>query len=115
MLPTFKMPPLHVLIVDDEPTVALTLANSLAKLRTEFVVDTAHSFAEALPQAQRTVYKLLITDYKLPGLNGLDLARAVRCISPETHIVLMTGYGSQKLRDTVEKRHPRGGRRRRGR
>lgn len=93
---------LRVLIVDDEPAVALTLAASLEKLHDEFIVDTAYDFAEAFSQVQRTPYTLLVADYKMPGMNGLDLARAVRRVSPDTQIVLMTAYGTQELRNTVE-------------
>ena len=94
------MQPIHVLIVDDEPKVALTLAASLEGLGSEFAIDTAYDFAEAFSKVQHTQYELLIVDYEMPGLNGLDLARAVRRVTPETRIVLMTAYGTQALRDT---------------
>jgi DNA-binding NtrC family response regulator len=95
------MGPVRVLIVDDEAKVALTLAASLEGLGVEFNVDTAYSFAEAFSKAQKSQYELIIVDYEMPGLNGLDLARAVRRISPDTRVVLMTSYGSQALRDTA--------------
>jgi DNA-binding NtrC family response regulator len=90
-----------VLVVDDEPKVALTLAASLEGLASGFAVDTAYGFAEAFARVQQTRYRLLIVDYEMPGLNGLDLARAVRRVTPETRIVLMTAYGTQALRDTA--------------
>lgn len=96
------MPSTRILVVDDEPIVALTLAASLKKLRNDIVVDTAHSFVEAFAHVQQIAYMLLIIDYEMPGLNGLDLARAVGRISPDTRIVLMAARGTQALRDTVE-------------
>ncbi len=91
----------RVLIVDDESNVAMTLAASMEKLGKEYVIETAHSGAEALVKIQGGAYALLITDYKMPGMNGLDLAQAVRRISPDTQVVLMTAYGSAELCDTV--------------
>ncbi len=99
---TRKVLPIRVLVVDDDPKTTLTLAASLEKLGDEFIVDRAHSFDEAFPKVMRSQYALIITDYKLPGLNGLDLARAVRGVSPHTQIVLMTAYGTDALRETVE-------------
>jgi DNA-binding NtrC family response regulator len=99
---TRDVQPIRVLIVDDEPNVALTLVASLEKLGNELVVDTAHDFDDALAKVERTQYTLLIADYKLPGMSGVDLAQAVRSISPETQIVLMTAYGTAGLRETAD-------------
>ena len=91
---TLYVQPIRVLVVDDEPKITLTLAASLEKLGDEFVVDRAHSFDEAFSRVQRRRYALVITDHRLPGLSGLDLARAVQQISPATQIVLMTAYST---------------------
>ncbi len=92
----------HVLIVDDEPNVALMLADSLEKLGEDYVIETAHSGGEAQNKIQQTQYALVITDYKMPGMSGLDLAQAVRDFSPDTQIMMMTAYGTDELRDLVE-------------
>lgn len=95
------MNPKHVLIVDDEPNVALVLSDSLKKLGNNYVFETAYNGEEALRKIQQTFYTLLITDYSMPGMTGLDLAQAVRQISPATQVVLMTGYGNDSLREVV--------------
>ena len=91
-----------VLIVDDDPYMAAALADSVQQLREDFDIEVAHSGPEALSKVQQTPYALIITDYKMPGLNGLDLAYAVREVSPDTQTVLMTGYGSDALRRTLD-------------
>lgn len=96
------MQPKRVLIVDDEPNVTMVLAGGLEKLGEEYAIDTAHSGDEALAKMEQTKYALLITDYKMPGMDGLDLAQTVRAISPDTQVILMTAYGNQVLRDTAE-------------
>lgn len=95
------MQPRRVLIVDDEPHVTMMLADSLEKLGESYAIETAHSGDEALAKMQQATYAVLITDYKMPGMNGLDLAQVVHRLSPETRIILMTAYSSDTLRHTV--------------
>lgn len=95
------MNPKRVLIVDDEPNVAIVLSESLKKLGNDYVFETAYSGEEALTKIQQVFYTLLITDYNMPGMTGLDLAQAVRRFSPATQVVLMTGYGNDSLRHAV--------------
>lgn len=92
----------RVLIVDDETAVALTLAASLEKLGNGYVVETANNGEEAMTKILQISYALLITDYKMPGMSGLELARTVRCISPNTQVVLMSAYGTDELCEEVE-------------
>jgi len=91
----------QVLIVDDDPKIAHILSSSLEKIGKNYSCEIVHSGREALAKMQHTAYTLLITDYHMPGMNGLDLAQAARQISPETQLVLMTAYGSDRLRDKV--------------
>jgi CheY-like chemotaxis protein len=95
------MQPKRVLIVDDESHVTTMLADSLEKLGEDFAIETAHSGDEALAKVQQATYAVLITDYKMPGMNGLDLAQMVHRLSPETRIILMTAYSSDKLRQAA--------------
>jgi CheY-like chemotaxis protein len=53
--------------------------------------------AAALAQIEQRLVRLLITDYHLPRMNGLELARTVRRISPDTRIALITGYATDQL------------------
>jgi two-component system response regulator (stage 0 sporulation protein F) len=95
------MQPKRVLIVDDEPHVTMMLADSLEKLGESYAIETAHSGDEALTKVRQATYAVLITDYKMPGMNGLDLAQMVHRLSPETRIILMTAYSSDTLRHTA--------------
>lgn len=92
----------RVLIVDDEPGVALTLSLSLKKLEADYVFEVAYTGDEALAKLQQSAYDLLITDYSMPGMNGLDLVRAVRQLSPKTQIVLMTAHGAARFQGRTE-------------
>ena len=93
--------PYHVLIVDDEPNVTDILARSLSKLGTTYRVDTANSAEDALILTGENAYDLIIIDYQMPDMNGLELITALRSRTPGTQLVLMTAHGTHELRETV--------------
>ncbi len=92
----------RVLIVDDEPKLVRFLAASLKKLGQEYIIETADNGDEALARLEREHYDLILTDYVMPDFNGLDLARSVRLMSPETQVVLMTAHNTRELQEEVE-------------
>jgi two-component system response regulator (stage 0 sporulation protein F) len=83
-----------VLIVDDEDGVLSVLKNSLRKLGEQFRVSTAAGGEAALDMLIQRKYDLVVTDYKMAGMNGLELLEKVRAVHPETRVILMTAYGS---------------------
>jgi len=91
--------PKRVLIVDDEPHVTIILSESLAKANKGYIIETASNGQEALDKIQQQTYDLVLTDYKMPQMDGLELATSIHHVSPETQVVLMTAYGTQQLRD----------------
>ena len=92
----------RILIVDDEPKVAMVLALSLERLGEGYSFDIAHSGNEAIAKLQQNSYHLLITDYSMPGMTGLDLIETAHRISPQTQIVLMTAHGTDKLHQRLK-------------
>jgi CheY-like chemotaxis protein len=83
-----------VLIVDDEDGVLSVLKNSLRKLGDQFRVSTATGGEEAMDMLIQRKYDLVVTDYKMAGMNGLELMEKVHAAHPETRVILMTAYGS---------------------
>ena len=80
----------QVLVVDDEPDLCWALTKSLT--RSGYRVTTAASGAGALEMIAASQYSVAFVDAKLPDVDGLDLAAAMRRISPSTSIVLISGY-----------------------
>ena len=81
-----------ILIVDDEPGVLLT---TRAILQQEgYDVEAAGSGQDAVEAIRQRHYDLVLTDLKMPGVDGLDVLAEVRKRSPLTVTVMMTGYGS---------------------
>jgi CheY-like chemotaxis protein len=88
----------RVLIVDDEKFVVLTLGEALSSLP-NCEVTTATSGAEALKLFRQQPFELLITDYRMPDTNGIDLAKRIEKLYPDTVIIMITAYGDDMLRE----------------
>jgi Response regulator containing CheY-like receiver, AAA-type ATPase, and DNA-binding domains len=86
-----------VLIVDDEEAVLYVLRNSLLKFGHEFRILTAQDGKTALHYFEKFQIDLLITDYRMPGMNGLELIETIRNVQPNTHIILITAFGSEEI------------------
>jgi len=81
-----------VLVIDDEAAVNNNIRKILSKKG--FSVDQAMTKEEALQKIEEKVYKLILLDLKIPGVQGLELLRAIREKSPETLVIIITGYAS---------------------
>ena len=82
-----------VLIVDDEPEILNT--TKWAFEMAGFTVRTAASGEEALPQAESFRPEVLLIDYKLPKMNGLELLSKVRFWIPDAIAIMITGLTHQ--------------------
>ena len=82
----------QILIVDDEPGIRHLLQQTLAEEK--YTVQTAGSVLEALEKLHNTSFALAIVDLLLPGVDGLQLAEAIRIIDPGTPVVLISAYGT---------------------
>jgi len=87
-----------ILVVDDEPSVTGSLEMILSS--NGFEVLTANSFAAATAILNRTSVDLVITDLRLSDASGIDVIKHIKRNTPETEVILMTGYGSLDI--TIE-------------
>lgn len=81
-----------ILLVDDEKNILKVMSASLKKEGYE--VETVSSGEEAIGRIGTNRYGLVITDYKLPGLNGLDLLQELKGKNPDLPIIILTAYGT---------------------
>ena len=87
----------NILIVDDEPKVAFFLQESLESLGNNYQVMRAGSAEAALLEIDHTSFDVVITDLRMPGMNGLELMQRVKDKSPRTRTILITAYGSDEI------------------
>src|SRR5437762_12622857 len=87
----------HVLIVDDDPALLQALPKALRIRIAGLTVDTADSGAVALDQITARDYDAIVTDIKIPGMDGLELLAEIRTHRPDTPTLMITGYGEHDL------------------
>jgi DNA-binding NtrC family response regulator len=81
-----------ILIVDDEPSNRNILRQELA--HRGYNVETAHNGAEALKKLDAADVELLILDFMMPDMSGLDVLKELRAKGSDTPVIMMTAYGS---------------------
>ncbi len=86
-----------ILIVDDEDSILSILKNSLIKLGPKYRVVTASNGYAALAQLMQAHFDLVVTDYKMAGMNGLELLEKIHQAQPEVRVILMTAYGNTSV------------------
>jgi len=86
---------LRILIVDDDRRLARTLVDILRCKGYE--AQAAHSGVEALDNIKKDYFDCVLTDIKMPQMNGVELHEAIKELQPGLPVVLMTAYSSDKL------------------
>ncbi len=88
---------MKILVVDDEASMRVTLA---ANLELEgFDVVEAKSGTEALAILEKNTFDVLLSDVRMPGMNGVELFRKARERRPDLPVVLMTAFAVEGLID----------------
>lgn len=85
----------RILVVDDDPTI-LALCHRILENDGYRVVEAKRG-EEALGKLERETFDLLLTDIRLPGLNGLEVAQRLRDRGLELAVITMTGYSNMEM------------------
>ena len=91
------MTPLRVLIVDDDTALLEALPETLRLRMGGVIVETANSAAAALERIAVDDYDAIVTDIKMPGMDGLELLAEIRSRRPGTPTLIITGHGENEL------------------
>lgn len=83
----------RILVVDDEAAIRDLLAKTLALA--EYDVDVAPDGRSALERLRTLPYDLLITDLKMPGIDGLTVIREGRRYRPDIPVIIITGFSTE--------------------
>lgn len=81
-----------ILIVDDDPAMRIALSESL--MSCGYDVDIAVNGADALKRVEMGSFGMVITDVRMPKIDGMEVLRKVRKLSPMTHVIVITAYGT---------------------
>jgi two-component system alkaline phosphatase synthesis response regulator PhoP len=80
----------HVLVVDDEAAIRYSVSKTLQ--RVGYNVRDAASGEDALDVIQTQTFDVVLTDIRMPGLDGVELVRRIKDADPDTVVILMTAY-----------------------
>lgn len=87
----------RVLVVDDEEDIRETLQTLLPRLLPGLEVATAGSASQALETLRGERFDLVMSDYRMPGMDGLELLREVHRRDPRMPLLLFTAYPEPRL------------------
>jgi signal transduction histidine kinase len=87
----------HILLVDDDPALLQALPRTISLRMSGVQVQTATDASTALTLLQEQEYDAIVSDIKLPGMDGLALLDRIAQQYPETPVLLITGHGEHDL------------------
>lgn len=90
-----------VLLVDDQRDIVRLLHSTLQTLGHELELVDAPSGEEALLEASRRKVDLLVADYRLPGISGVELMRKIKARNPELKTIFISGMTERKAREEM--------------
>jgi len=95
------MDPIHVMLVDDNPTFLRILSDFLREEEEVLVVGTAGSGEEALARVQGLQPQVILLDLAMPGMSGLDTIPCLRRVMPDLSIIALTVLDTNGYREAA--------------
>jgi DNA-binding NtrC family response regulator len=80
----------RILIVDDETNILSALKREL--MAEDYMVDSFSSGADALAQANKSQYDLVLSDYRMPHMNGVQFLNEFKALQPQAVRLILSGY-----------------------
>jgi len=83
----------RLLVVDDETSLCELIKRALERMSPDYVISTAHSGEGAIAQLNENPFDVLITDIRMPGIDGMELLEKSINLQPELQSIVITGHG----------------------
>ena len=93
----------RILVIDDELDM-LMLIRMIIVDSTDYEVETTNNPSEGLKMLAERDYDLVITDLKMPGMDGLEVSEELWKIRPDIPVIIITAYGSPEAADEALKK-----------
>jgi PAS domain S-box-containing protein len=91
------MPTPRILLVDDDPALLQALSDTLRRKISGLVVDVCESARTALTLLERHDYDAIVSDIRMPGMDGLTLMSHIQNRHPKIPVLLITGHGDREV------------------
>lgn len=92
----------EILVIDDDQRVLHYLQRSLETMGDGYNIVAVSNAKDAINYAQTSQPDLVISDLRLPDVNGLELLKLLRAMHSEARLVLMTAYGTEKIQEAAK-------------
>jgi DNA-binding NarL/FixJ family response regulator len=92
----------RILVADDNPTVRHYLRTALEQRGGWQVCDEARTGGEVLEKVQRMLPDIILLDFQMPELNGLEVARQISQLFPDIPILMVTVHFSKQLAEAAQ-------------
>ncbi len=92
----------NVLIVDDDEGFLLSLRDMLNSSKQSFSILTAHNGLEAMDILNSKAVNLIVTDLKMPEMDGFDLLAKISSSHPDIPVIVMTAYGTPEMESRLK-------------
>lgn len=93
----------RILIVDDEESVLIVLKAALKKLGPNYQTVTVTNGFAALDKIKKAPFDLVVSDFNMAQMDGLELIEAVQHIDPSTRIIMITAYGCEAVETEIRR------------
>lgn len=97
-----KKPIYDILVIDDDQDMCASLADVLS-LDSDYNVITSSEPRKAIEMVRKRKYSLIVIDYKMPEIDGLETIRALKQLRPSIPIVMLTAFLSTDLVEKAQK------------
>lgn len=87
----------NVLLVDDDNEMLLALKQGFSKYRESFAVQLASDGRKAVERLKKSVVSLVVTDLKMPGMDGFELLAHIMEYYPDIPVIIITGYSTPEM------------------
>ncbi len=87
----------RILLVDDDAALLDALPEALRLRMNGVQIDTSETAMDALERIRETDYDAIVSDIKMPGMDGLALLQEIRELRPATPTLMITGHGERDL------------------
>jgi CheY-like chemotaxis protein len=83
----------RVLVLEDDERVRGAICDYLEELG--YMAEPAANGHEAMRRFEKSAFRLVVADYKMPGQNGLDVVKQMRTLDPALRVLMVSGYASE--------------------
>ncbi|MHA1481760.1 MAG: response regulator [Candidatus Thorarchaeota archaeon] len=87
----------HVLLVDDFEDLLFVTAKFISRLAPNIKISTASSAAKALDMLKQDNFDIIVSDYQMPNMNGLEFLEVVRNSGSDIPFIIFTGRGREEV------------------